>query len=93
MPFFNPDRRPQIKHPQGHPVEVIASHKGSGELKPLYFRIEDDRQERFTYMLSRAFMRKEYDYIMTFECTYDVHGLRNSIVLVYDVTRSMRTVG
>jgi hypothetical protein len=93
MPFLQPDHRPSIKHPAGHPVEVIASHKASRELKPLYFRIEDDRQERFTFMLSKAFLRKEENYIMTFECSYDAYGIRNSIVLIFDVTRKIWTVG
>jgi hypothetical protein len=93
MPFLQPDHRPSIKHPAGHPVEVITTHKASRELKPLYFRIEDDRQERFTFMLSKAFLRKEENYIMTFECAYDAYGIRNSIALLFDVTRCQWTVG
>lgn len=93
MPFLQPDHRPSIKHPAGHPVEVIISYKPTGELKPLYFRIEDDRQERFTFMLSKAFLRKEENYIMTYECSYDAYGFKNSIVLVFDVTRCQWKVG
>jgi hypothetical protein len=93
MPFLQPDHRPSIKHPSGHPVEVITTHKGSGDLKPMYFRIEDDRQERFTFMLSNAIRRRDENYIMTFECAYDAYGLRNSIVLIFDVTRRLWSVG
>ena len=93
MPFLQPDRRPSIRHPQGHAVEVITSHKSSGDLKPLYFRIEDDRQERFTYMLSNAFMRREFNYIMTYECEYDAYGRINCIVLLFDVIQKLWTVG
>lgn len=93
MPFLQPDHRPSIRHPEGHPVEVITSHKGSGEIKPLYFRIEDDRQERFTFMLLNSRCRKEFNYVMTFDCSYDAFGLRNSIVLVFDVTHCRWTVG
>lgn len=93
MPFLQPDHRPSIKHPSGHPVEVITSHKPTGELKPLYFRIEDDRQERFTFMLSTTHLRKDSNYVMTFDCAYDAYRLRNSIVLIFDVTQCRWTVG
>jgi hypothetical protein len=93
MPFFQPDRRPSIKHPSGHPIEVIVSHKSSRELKPLYFRIEDDKQERFTFMLSKAFLKKEANNIMTFECAYGAYGRRNDIVLIFDVNRCRWMVG
>jgi hypothetical protein len=93
MPFLNPDHRPQIKHPSGHPVEVIVSYKPSGEIKPLYFRIEDDKQERFTFELSKSQLRKDFNYIMTFDCDYEAYGRNNSIVLVYDVTGCRWTVG
>jgi hypothetical protein len=93
MPFLNPDHKPIIQHPQGREVDVIVSTKPSGELKPLYFRIEDDRSERFTFMLSSAHLRKEYNYIMTFDCEYIAYGRINSIVLIYDVTGCRWTVG
>lgn len=93
MPFLQPDHRPSIKHPSGRSIDVITSHKSSGELKPLYFRLEDDREERFTFMLSKAHLRKNENYIMSFDCEYDAYGLRNSIVLVLDVTRCRWTVG
>jgi hypothetical protein len=93
MPFLNPDHKPQILHPSGHPVEVIASYKPTGEIKPLYFRISDDREERFTFMLSKSHLRKDYNYIMTFDCVYMAYGRKNSIVLVYDVTGCRWTVG
>jgi hypothetical protein len=44
-------------------------------------------------MLSKVFLRKEDNYIMTFECAYDAYGLRNSIVLVFDVTMCRWAVG
>ena len=93
MPFLQPDHRPSINHPSGHPVEVISTYKGSGELKPLYFRIEDDREERVTFMLSKVHCRKSENYIMTFDCSYDAYGLRNSIVLIFDVTQCKWSVG
>jgi hypothetical protein len=93
MPFLQPDHRPSISHPQGHPVEVISTHKLSGELKPLYFRLEDDRQERFTFMLSLSHLRKEFNYVMTFDCEYEAYGRRNSIELLFDVTQCRWTVG
>jgi hypothetical protein len=93
MPFFQPDRKPSIQHPTGHAVEVITSHKPTGEIKILYFRIEDDRQERFTFQVSNSHLRKSHDYIETYDCTYEAYGKRNSIVLVFDVIRMLWMVG
>ncbi|MDF2907558.1 MAG: hypothetical protein K0R34_2879 [Herbinix sp.] len=87
MPFLQPDHRPSIKHPSGHPVEVITTTNPEGKMRVDYFRIEDDRSERFTYKMHSSFIRKEENYIMTFDCAYDAHGLRNSIVLIFDVTK------
>jgi hypothetical protein len=74
-------------------VEVIASFKPTGEIKPLYFRLEDDIEERFTFMLSKAHLRKDYNYIMIFDCEYMAYGRINYIVLVYDVTKCRWSVG
>jgi hypothetical protein len=93
MPFLQPDHRPSIKHPAGHPVEVIATTNTEGKMRVDFFRIEDDRYEKFTFKVKSSYMRKESNYIMTFECSYDAYGLRNNIVLVYDVTRRQWKVG
>jgi hypothetical protein len=93
MPFLQPDDKPLIQHPSGHPVEVITSYKPSGELKPLYFRISDDTEERFTFMLSKSHLHKDYNFIMTFGCKYIAYGRINSIVIIYDVTQCRWTVG
>ena len=36
MPFLNsnPDRKPTLRHPQGHPVAVIAAFNTLGDLIP-----------------------------------------------------------
>ena len=93
MPFLNPDRKPHIIHPSGHPIDVITSHNSLGAIKPLYFRLEDDRQERFTFMLSKSHLRKEERGIMTFDYEYVAYGRVNWIVLVFDVTRCQWSVG
>jgi hypothetical protein len=93
MPFFQPDRKPHIIHPSGHPIDVITSHNPLGAIKPLYFRLEDDRQERFTFMLSKSHLRKDERGIMTFDCEYVAYGKVNWIVLVYDVMMHRWTVG
>lgn len=41
MPFFQPDRKPHIIHPSGHPIDVMVSHNPLGAVKPLYFRLEE----------------------------------------------------
>jgi hypothetical protein len=93
MPFLQPDHRPSIKHPAGHPVEVIATTNTEGKMRVDFFRIEDDRCEKFTYKVHSSYMRKEFNYVMTFECAYDAYGIRNSIVLIFDVTRKIWSVG
>jgi hypothetical protein len=93
MPFLQPDHRPSINHPSGHPVEVIATMNTEGKMRVDYFRIEDDRCEKFTFKVRSSYMRKESNYIMTFECSYNAYGLRNNIVLVYDVTRCQWHIG
>ncbi len=44
MPFLNPNRRPATRHPQGHPVAVIAVFNTIGEFEFIskYFNVEDD---------------------------------------------------
>lgn len=93
MPFLNPDRRPIIRHPEGHEVDVITSHKATGELKPLYFHIEDDQQERFTFKLSYVYLYKSHNYIETYACEYFAYGRVNPILLFFDVTQKRWTIG
>lgn len=93
MPFLNPDHRPQIQHPTGHPVDVQATFNTEGKIRIDFFRIEDDRQERFTFKVSSSFLRKEYNFIMTFDCKYEAYGRMNTIMLLYDVTKKLWTVG
>jgi hypothetical protein len=93
MPFLQPDHRPLIKHPAGHPIDVITTTNPEGKMRVDYFRIVDDRCERFTYKIYSSFMRKEENYIMTFDCAYDAYGIRNSIVFIFDVTRRQWSVG
>ena len=93
MPFLQPDHRPQIRHPQGYPVDVIVSFKKTGELKPLYFRFEDDRQERFTFLLSKAHERNVFNFIMTFDCCYEAFGRQNFLVLLFDLTAKTWCIG
>jgi hypothetical protein len=93
MPFLNPDHRPNIEHPQGHIVDVKVSFKKTGELKPLYFRIEDDYEERFTFSLLCSHLRKEHNYIMFFDCEYQAYNCRNYVTLIFDVTKNVWTVG
>lgn len=93
MPFLNPDRKPQIIHPEGHKVDVCITFNTLGNIKPLFFRIEDDNCERFTYKLSSSFLQKDYNYIMLFYCKYDAYGKNNNIMLVYDVIKCLWTIG
>ena len=93
MRFSQPDRKPHIIHPSGHEVDVQATINTERKMRVDYFRIEDDRGERFTYQVSKSFLRKDKDRIMTFDCEYVAYGLVNRIVLVYDVMLHRWTVG
>lgn len=93
MPFLNPSHRPIINHPSGHAVEVIVSYKTSGEFIPLYFRVTDDNEERFTYQISSIKAIKDNYMVKTFYCTYDVKGYRNDIVLCFDEEKSIWVIG
>jgi hypothetical protein len=93
MPFLNPDHKPIIHHPSGHPVDVIATFNPLGQIRIDYFRIEDDTQERFTFKLSKSHLRKDYNHIMTFDCEYIAYDRINRIVLTYDVTWCRWSVG
>jgi hypothetical protein len=93
MPFLNPDHRPSIKHPQGHPVDVILTINPDGKIRIDYFRIEDDRQERFSFKLQASHLRKAFNHVETYDCEYLAYGRKNSIVLLFDITKLMWTVG
>lgn len=87
MPFLNPERKPILHHPQGHKIDVITSHKQTGELIPLYFRVEDDYNERFIFKLSSIQAIKEKTGSITYQCAYLAYGRMKIILLSLDVTR------
>lgn len=93
MPFLNTDRKPTIHHPQGHPVEVIATFNPEGEFIPLYFRLEDDMQERFTYKIDAIQSIKDKHGIKVFNCIYITHSFRNFVILVFDITQCRWVIG
>lgn len=93
MPFLNPDHKPSIQHPSGHPIDVSATFNVAGQIRIDYFRIEDDAQERFTFKPSTSHLRHERNCIMTFDCLYEAYGQKNLIVLLFDVTQHRWIVG
>lgn len=93
MPFLKPDHTPTIRHPQGHPVAVIAAFNVLGELVPRYFCIEDDYSELFKYQVSAVKATKDKYMVKEFYCTYDAYGYRNDIVLCFDVTGCRWAIG
>ncbi len=93
MIFLNPERSPMIRHPQGRKVDVIASHKKTGELIPLYFRVEDDYEERFTFELSAISSVKEKPGVKIFQCIYLAHNRKNVITLNFDITNHLWCIG
>lgn len=93
MPFLQPDRRPQIKHPTGHPVAVIAAFNTVGDLIPRYFCVEDDNQEIFKYQISSVKSIKDRYLVTEYYCSYIENVFTRDIVLCFDVTRCQWTVG
>jgi hypothetical protein len=93
MPFLNQDRTPIIKHPQGHPVAVIAAFNVIGDLIPRYFMVEDDTNELFKYKLSAVKSIKDNFMVKIFYCSYISHEFNNDIVLNFDVVNCLWVIG
>ena len=89
MPFLQPDHKPNIKHPSGKVVEVLASFKSNGDFIPQYFRVEDDYQERFTFKIDAIAQIRDRVGVKVFECVYMAYGQRNVIRLAYDIMRCL----
>ena len=85
MPFLQPDHKPIIQHPSGKEVDVIASFTPIGEYIPLYFRVEDDYNERFTFKIDAIKSTKDRHGVKVFECVYMAYGQRNVILLAFDI--------
>lgn len=93
MPFLNPDRKPIVRHPQGHPIAVIAVFNTIGDLVPRYFCIEDDNEELFKYRIHAVKTIKEKYMVKIFYCSYVAYGLCNDIVINFDVAKHTWVVG
>lgn len=93
MPFLQPDSRPSIKHPTGHPVAVIAAFNVLGDLVPRYFCVEDDNCKIFKYQVSAVKAIKDKYMVKIFYCAYDAYGYRNDIVLCFDVIKCRWVIG
>ncbi len=93
MPFLQPDHRPSIKHPAGHPVAVIAAFNTLGDLIPRYFCVEDDNCEIFKYKVSAVKAIKEKYMVKIFYCAFDAYSLRNNITLCFDVVSCRWVIG
>jgi hypothetical protein len=93
MPFLKPDHSPIIRHPQGHPVAVLAAFNTVGDLIPRYFCVEDDNCELFKFKVDAINAIKDQHMVKIFHCTYTAYGLRNSIVLCFDVLNCKWVIG
>jgi hypothetical protein len=93
MPFLKPDHSPLIKHPSGHPVDVIAVFNTIGDLVPRYFCVEDDNSEIFKYKISAVKAIKDQHMVKKFYCSFDSNGYRNDIVLCFDVIKHLWVIG
>ncbi len=93
MVFQNTKLKPVIRHPQGHPVAVVAAFNTVGDFVPRYFRIEDDNSELFKYQISSIKAVKDRHLVKTFYCTCDVNDQRNDVVLICDITKHQWVLG
>ena len=93
MPFLQPDRRPLIKHPVGHPVAVIAAFNTLGEFIPRYISVEDDNCEIFKFRINTVHTIKDKYMVKLFYCGYDAYGFRNDITLCYDIVSCRWVIG
>ena len=93
MPFLKPDHAPSIRHPQGHPVSVIAAFNTLGDLMPRYFSVEDDNQEIFKFKVDVIKSIKDNHMVKIFHCGYDAYGYRNDIALCFDVVNHIWMIG
>lgn len=93
MPFLTPDHRPQIQHPQGHPVAVRVAFNVLGDYIPRSFCLADDTEELFKFKISSIRATNEQRLVRIFYCTYDAYGFRNEITLCFDVMRCLWVVG
>lgn len=93
MPFLQPDHRPSIKHPTGHPVAVIAAFNTIGDLIPRYICIEDDNCEQFKYQINAIHTIKDKYMVKIFYCSYDAYGIRNNITLCFDIVGCRWVIG
>jgi hypothetical protein len=93
MPFLKPDHSPIIRHPQGHPISVIAAFNTIGDLRPRYFCIEDDNQEIFKFQISAVHSTKDKPGVKEFYCSYEAYGKLNYINLCFDVYLHKWSVG
>ncbi len=85
MPFLNPDRRPAIRHPQGHPVAVIAVFNTIGDFVPKYFSVEDDNSKLFKFKIAKIHVIRDQYMVRVFFCAYEAYGRLNNIKLCYDI--------
>lgn len=93
MPFLNPDRRPAINHPTGHPVSVIASFKTTGEFIPMYFQIEDDYSEIFKFKITGIKSMKDKPGLKIYECIYHINNFKNVVILIFDIDECRWAIG
>lgn len=93
MPFLNHDHKPIIKHPYGHPVDVIAAFNPIGDIIPRYIRIEDDTCEKFNFKIDKVNAIKDHYMVKTFYCSYFAYGYQNDIVLIFDIIQCLWVIG
>jgi hypothetical protein len=93
MPFLKPDHSPIIRHPQGHPVSVIAAFNTVGDLRPRYFCVEDDNCELFKYKIASIKAIKDQHMVKIFYCSYVDNGYKNDIVLSFDIVNCLWVIG
>lgn len=69
----------------GTPVNVIASFKQTGDFIPIYFQINDENEERFSYKINSVNFIKDKPGMRIFVCSFISNAKKYTITLLYDI--------
>lgn len=71
--------------PSGTPVNVIANFNLFGDFIPIYFQVDDDRGERFSYKISSVDLTKDKPGLRIFVCSFIADEEKHTIELQYEL--------
>jgi len=81
---YRPDKNRKFI-PTGIPVNVIASFKPSGEFIPIYFQVNDDNGERFSFKINSVDSIKDKAGLKIFICSFIANEEKHTVALQYEI--------